>query len=89
LPSLRGLPWRPCLAGGMYSSGAFGMVVRLSTDQQPESASAASGRSSIPAAASVVAVACRMGSSWWMSLASQVSSAATITCSKVVTAWAL
>ena len=33
LPSLRGLPWRPCLAGGISSSGALGMVVRLSIDQ--------------------------------------------------------
>lgn len=49
----------------------------LSIDQEPESASAVSGRSSMPAAVSVVAVASSMGWSWWTSLASQVSSAAT------------
>jgi hypothetical protein len=64
LPSLRGLPWRACLAGGMYSSGALGIAVTFSIDQYPESASAASGHWLIPAAASVVAVACSMGSSW-------------------------
>lgn len=89
MPSLRGLPWRACLAGGISSSGASGIVVRLSIDQYPESASAASGRSSIPAAVSVVAVALSMGSSWWTSLASSVSSAATTSWCMVVTAWAL
>jgi hypothetical protein len=33
LPSLRGLPWRPCLAGGISSSGAPGIAVRLAIDQ--------------------------------------------------------
>jgi hypothetical protein len=43
----------------------------------------------MPAAASVAAVAASIGSSCCRSLACWVSSAATITCSKVVTAWAL
>jgi hypothetical protein len=33
LPSLRGLPWRPCLAGGISSSGASGIVLRLAIVQ--------------------------------------------------------
>jgi hypothetical protein len=33
LPSLRGLPWRPCLGGGISSCGAFEISVRLAIDQ--------------------------------------------------------
>jgi hypothetical protein len=33
LPSLRGLPWRPCLAGGINNCGASRVSVRLAIDQ--------------------------------------------------------
>jgi hypothetical protein len=33
LAVLRDLPWRPCLAGGISSSGALGIAVRLAIDQ--------------------------------------------------------
>src|SRR6266487_5442697 len=33
LPSLRGLPWRPCLGGGISSLGASGIWVRLAIGQ--------------------------------------------------------
>jgi hypothetical protein len=89
LPSWRGLPWRACFAGGISSSGPPSMVVRLAIDQYPESTSSMSERSAIPAAARVAAVALSMGWSCCRSLASWVNSAATITCSPVVTAWAL
>jgi hypothetical protein len=89
LPSLRGLPWRPCLGGGISSSGALGIWVRLAIDQYPESAASVPGRWAIPAAARVAAVALSMGCSCWKSLACWVSSAATMICSQVVTAWAL